>query len=221
MSSNALRLSLTFLAFGGLAFASEAPLSKGMISDPPSFTSLSERQLSMGLTDFDSCSLVVRASDDSGLTTLAIMGMEDLASSRLEDMGITVKSSVTQMSDYMKADRQTDEEVLVANDRFKSAVSIELLLGRSGDRVYFGTVSLEVKRAGFIHPGRFKQVGVWSETTLFAHDLSLLNDHLKELLGTQLDKLEKDWKICNPVLAQQSASNGLILEMNSIGFLGS
>ena len=189
---------LIALSASVVGFAALQQTWKGMLAAQPAYAKLSSEAQSIGLTEFDSCYVLIEEMPDELKDSLTGDDVETWTLNRLKNTGIKAvrHSEVRRDFDYLRS--PTDESMLRGEDRGRSSVYVNVGAVRTSSGTLFYTIEVEVRRAGFIHPGHFMFVTVWDRGSYgyfgSAHEAKV---KLRESLNGLLDDLETDWKACN------------------------
>jgi hypothetical protein len=89
--------------------------------------------------------------------------------------------------------------MLEAQDKFRSAICVSLNASRLTSGAISANVSLRCQRGVFVHPGYFMAATVWEDvSSTYFSAVDDAKDRTRQVLSGLFDKLESDWKKCNP-----------------------
>jgi len=172
---------------------------KGMLVARPAMGTVSLEHQLIGLTDYREVWVYVQGVPDALKDKITKQDIGGWTANRLKNIGLHVVTLEQAGKTLLAAPKDTDEKALVANDRFGSDVIVSVSADRLPTGAIYANVSLQCKRGVFVHPGYYRNATAWDENTLVYFGAA--NDpkeQIREHLNRLLDKLESDWKKCNP-----------------------
>ena len=183
-----------------LPSALQTPSKSALLSEPgraslrdPQTATSSDR----ALLTFTAASVLVEGLPDGLKADLSRDEVSEWTSNFLKNLGIKVLSESDQMDSLhtraLPLARGDEVGVLEAEDRFWSEVYVNINAIKSPGNLTAYSVSIEVKRGAFIHPGFFTKAGVWDRSLLGMFGSSIgAKDKIKGAVTSLMKDLETD-----------------------------
>lgn len=125
--------------------------------------------------------------------------LESLVKNRLRAMGIKVQDVSTGCLDSL-LHNMNDYERLVCEDRNRSSICFSVEIGE-GERLWYYTCSLVVRRGAYIRPGYYTIAIVWKRGAYGIIGKGIRQSEIREDfrndLRDYLDQFEADWRLAN------------------------
>ena len=176
---------------------------KGMVYTQPGRRTLSVEQQVLGLNDFSTVSVVVEELPEAFKDSMTDRDLQTWTENRLQNMGLEVISNEKQGTVFINKSKQRDKlseaQLLRIGDEFRSGVYVNLAGLRDSSGTTHFSLTLRCKRGVLIHPGHFSTASIWDKGVIGYYGSAIDGKaNVRQGLNRLLDRLETDWKTCNP-----------------------